>query len=35
MATSEMTHLHPAARALARLEDVQRVQSLQRDRWID
>ncbi len=35
MATSEMTHLHPTARALARLEDAQRVQVLQRDRWID
>lgn len=35
MATTEMTHLHPAARALAGLEETQRVQALQRDRWID
>ena len=35
MAISEMTHLHPAARVLAGLEDAQRVRSLQRDRWID
>lgn len=35
MATTEMTHLHQAARALAGLENAQRVQALQRDRWID
>ena len=35
MAKTELSHLHPAARALAGLEDDERILALQRDRWID
>ena len=35
MATAELAHLHPTARALAQLDDEQRIRSLQRERWID
>src|SRR3712207_1066312 len=35
MPASELAHLHPATRELARLNDEQRIRALQRDRWID
>lgn len=35
MATGELSHLHPQARALAQLDEDQRIRSLQRERWID
>ena len=35
MAKTELNHLHPAARALAALDDDERTLALQRDRWID
>ena len=35
MATADLTHLHPSARAVASLDDNQRVHLLHRDRWID
>jgi superfamily II DNA or RNA helicase len=31
----EFAHLHPSARAIAKLDDEQRIRALQRDRWID
>lgn len=35
MASNELKHLHPAARALAMLGDAERIEALKRERWID